>query len=161
MIERWRLAGCPLDETVKHSMTPWAKTIGGILKYNGFTDFLGNQQTRKAIDDPLRRAIGILGAAKPGKALRPAEWAQIAVQQGLVKALIPANEQDTDKSRQRAIGVLMKPLRGETFEVATDTMRYTLKLEGGLRRWVQGKNPHVRYRFVVEADEDLPMEEER
>ena len=60
----------PLDETVKHSMTPWAKTVGGILKHNGFTDFLGNQQTRKAVDDPLRRAIGILGAVKPDKALR-------------------------------------------------------------------------------------------
>jgi hypothetical protein len=143
MIERWRLAGCPLDETVKHSMTPWAKTVGGILKHNGFTDFLGNQQTRKAVDDPLRRAIGILGAAKPGKALRPSEWAQIAVQQGLVKTLIPTNERDTDKSRERAIGVLLKPLVGVTFEVATDTKRYTLKLEGGLRRWVQGKNPHT------------------
>ena len=32
MIERWRLAGCPLDQTVKHSMSPWAKTVGGILK---------------------------------------------------------------------------------------------------------------------------------
>ena len=108
MIERWRLAGCPLDETVKHSMTPWAKTIGGILKHNGFTDFLGNQQTRKAVDDPLRRAVGILGAAKPGKALRPAEWAQLAVQQGLVKTLIPTNERDTDKGRERAIGVLLR-----------------------------------------------------
>ena len=119
MIERWRQAGCPLDETAKHSMTPWAKTVGGILKHNGFTDFLGNQQTRKAVDDPLRRAVGILGVAKPGKALRPTEWAQIAVQQGLVKTLIPANERDTEKGRERAMGVLLKPLVGETFEVAT------------------------------------------
>ena len=71
MIERWRQAGCPLDETVKHSMRPWAKTIGGILKHNGFTDFLGNQQTRKAVDDPLRRAIGILGATKPARRSDP------------------------------------------------------------------------------------------
>jgi hypothetical protein len=161
MIERWRQAGCPQDETAKHSMTPWAKTVGGILKHNGFTDFLGNQQTRKAVDDPLRRATGILGVAKPGKALRPTEWAQIAVQQGLVETLIPINERDTDKARERAIGVLLKPLIGESFEVATGTKRYTLKLEGGLRRWVQGKNPHVRYQFVVLAEEELPMEDER
>ena len=90
MIERWRVAGCPLDESVKHSMTPWARSIGGILRCSNFSDFLGNQQTRKAVDDPLRRAVGILGAAKPGKALRPAEWAQATVQQGLVKTLIPA-----------------------------------------------------------------------
>ena len=42
MIERWKEAGRPLDETVRHSMTPWAKTIGGILVVNGFKDFLGN-----------------------------------------------------------------------------------------------------------------------
>ena len=161
MIERWRVAGCPLDETVKHSMSPWAKTIGGILKHSGFTDFLGNQQTRKAVDEPLRRALGILGAAKVGKALRPAEWAQLAVKQGLVKTLIPTNERDTDKGRERAIGVLLKPSIGETFEVATDTTRYTLKLEGGIRRWVQGKNPHVRYRFVVQAEEELPVEDQQ
>ena len=68
MIERWRQAGCPQDETVKHSMSPWAKTVGGILQHSGFVDFLANQQTRKAVDEPLRRAIGILGASKPGKA---------------------------------------------------------------------------------------------
>jgi hypothetical protein len=160
MIERWRQAGCPQDESVKHSMTPWAKAVGGILRHNGFTDFLGNQQARKAVDDPIRRAIGILGAAKPGKALLPAEWAQIAVQQGLVQTLIPANERDTDKSRERAIGVLLKPLLEVTFEVTTDTKRYALKLEGGLRRWVQGKNPHVRYQFVVLEEEALPVEED-
>ena len=36
MIERWKDAGCPLDEDVRHSMTPWAKTIGGILKVSGY-----------------------------------------------------------------------------------------------------------------------------
>ena len=113
------------------------------------------------MDDPLRRAVGILGAAKPGKALRPAEWAQVAVQQGLVKTLIPANERDTDKSRERAIGVLLKPLIGETFEVTTETKRYTLRLEGGLRRWVQGKNAHVRYRFEVLEEQELIAEEDR
>ena len=159
-IERWRQVGCPLDESVRHSMSPWAKTVGGILKHNGYTDFLGNQQTRKAVDDPLRRAVGILGAAKPGKELRPAQLAQIAVQQGLVKALIPANERDTDKSRERAIGVVLKPLIGETFEVSTRTRQFKLRLEGGSRRWLPGKNPHVRYCFVVAAEEELPVEED-
>jgi hypothetical protein len=159
MIERWRLAGCPLDESVKHSMSPWAKTIGGILKHNGFTDFLSNQQARKAVDDPMRRAVGILGAKRQDKALRPAQWAQIVVQEGLAKTLIHSNERDTDKGRERAIGVLLKPLVGETFEVATDTKRLKLRLEGGLRRWVTGKNPHVRYQFVVL--EDVSFEEQK
>ena len=114
LIERWRVAGCP-HETVNIDVAlgqdrrghpeaqrlhrlPWqpANTQGG-----GRTD---------------RRAIGILGVVKPGKALRPAEWAQLGVQHGLVKTLIPANERDTDKGRERAMGVLLKPLIGETFE---------------------------------------------
>src|SRR5262249_8616737 len=123
MIERWRLAGCPQDETVRHSMTPWARTIGGILRHNGFTDFLGNGSARKVADDPLRRALGILGAAQPNKALRPREWARISVQQGLSRTLIPTNERDTERGRERAMGVLLKPLIGETFEVETETRR--------------------------------------
>jgi len=161
MIERWRQLGCPLDESVKHSMTPWARVIGGILKHNGFADFLGNQQAHKAIEDPLRRAVGVLGAARPGKELRPAQWAQIAVRQGLVKALIPANERDADKSRERAIGVVLKPLIGETFEVSTRTRQLKLRLEGGSRRWLPGKNPHVCYKFVVIHEGDLPIDEHK
>jgi hypothetical protein len=160
MIERWRVAGCPLDGTVKHSMSPWAKTVGGILKHNGFTDFLGNHQSHRAADDPMRRAVGILGAAKKSKALRPAAWAQVVVQQGLARTLIPANERDTDKGRERAIGVLLKPLLGETFDVATDTRRLKLRLEGGFRRWLPGKNPHVRYQFTVLHEEDMPVGED-
>jgi hypothetical protein len=160
MIERWRSAGRPLDESVKHSMTPWARTIGGILKHNGFTDFLGNHQGHKAADDPMRRAIGVMAATRPGKALLPAEWAQVVVEQGLAKTLIHANERDTEKGRERAIGVLLKPLRGETFEVETDTRRLTLRLEGGFRRWSPGKNPHVRYRFTVIREEATAIDED-
>jgi len=159
MIERWRLAGRPLDESARHSMTPWARTIGGILLHGGFADFLGNQQARKVADDPLRRAVGILGAAKPGEALRPRDWARITVQQGLSKSLIPANERDTEKGRERSLGVLLKPLVGETFLVETETRRYRLRLLGGLRRWLPGKNPHVRYCFHVVEEETL--EEDR
>jgi len=158
MIERWRFSGCPLDKTVKHSMTPWARVMGGILRHSGFSDFLGNQQTRRVADDPMRRAIGILGAKRLDKALRPADWARVVVQEGLAKTLIHANERDTEKGRERAVGVLLKPLVGETFVVATDTMQLRLKLEGGLRRWVPGKNPHVRYRFAVLEVEELQAE---
>jgi hypothetical protein len=74
--------------------------------------------------------------------------------------LIHANERDTERGRERAIGVLLKPLVGETFEVATDTRQLRLRLEGGLRRWVPGKNPHVRYQFAVLAEEELPLQVE-
>jgi hypothetical protein len=158
MIKRWLDAGCPLDEGVSHSMLPWARVVGGILKVSGFTDFLANQGTRMAADEPLRRAVGILGAAKPGKELRPRDWARLAVRYGLAKTLIPPNERDTAKGRERAIGVVLSPLRGETFEAKSETRRYKLRLEGGLRRWVVGKNPHVRYLFEVLEEEEIPVE---
>jgi hypothetical protein len=159
MIGRWRASGCPPDEGVSHSMTPWAKAVGGILRESGFNDFLANHGARKASDEPLRRAVGILGATRPGEALRPKEWARIALEQGLVKTILPPNERDSEKGRERAIGVLLSPLRGETFVTGTETRKYRLRLEGGLRRW-GGENPHARYRFEVIEHEELPMEDE-
>ena len=160
MIERWKAAGQPLDEDVKYSMTPWAKTIGGILKVNGFKDFLGNCNTRKAVDDPVQDALVILGTAMPGKELRPQEWAKMIVDEGLVKTLLPPNERDTEKSRTRATGVVLSKHLDEEFLGRTDTKLYHLRLGGGHRRWVAGKDPHVRYYFEVLKEEDRPDEDE-
>jgi hypothetical protein len=158
MIERWKNAGRPLDETAKHPMTPWARIIGGILKVNGYSDFLGNYHTRMVADDPLREALGILAAAKPGKELRPSEWAKVAVEQGLAKTLILNHERDTEKGRERAIGVLLSRHLEETFEAKTETMRLRLRLDGGFRRWVKGQNPQMRYVFKVMEEESLTVE---
>ena len=46
MIERWNLAGQPLDNEVRHPFSAWAKTVGGILKFNRFRDFLANYGVR-------------------------------------------------------------------------------------------------------------------
>ena len=62
MVERWKAAGKPLNEDVRHPFSQWAKTIGGILKVNGYTDFLANYSMRKTSNDPIREAIGLLGA---------------------------------------------------------------------------------------------------
>ena len=159
MIERWKAAGCPLDNHVTHSMSPWARTIGGILKASEFRNFLSNSDTRKSTDDPVQEAMAILGVAKPGKALRPADWAKILVDQGLVKTLLPPNERDTEKARTRATGVLLSKHLGEEFRGRTDTKLYHFCLEGGCRRWIKGKNPHVRYVFTVLGQEDLPVED--
>lgn len=159
MIERWRVAGCPLDEIVTHSMSPWAKVIGGILKHNGFSDFLANQWARRIDDDPRRRAVGLLGVAAPGDALTPKEWSRIMVQQGLEKLLIDSNDRGTDAGRERGVGVVLKPMIGETFEVSAAGKLYTLKLEGGNRRWTAGSNGHVRYKFEVLDVRDLPLDE--
>ena len=141
MIEQWKDKGRPLDIHAKHSMTPWARNIGGILEVNGFKDFLGNCKTRKNADDPIQEALAILGMAKPGKELRPSEWAKVVVTEGLVKTLLPPNERDKDKSRTRAIGVVLKRHLDVTFLGQTDTKRYQFRLEGGNRRWKKGKKP--------------------
>lgn len=160
MIERWKAAGRPLDDHISHSMTPWARTIGGILTANGFSHFLANAGTRKTVDDPVQEALAILGVARPGKALRPAEWAKAIVDQGLVKTLLPINERDTPKARTRATGVLLRKHLDEEFRGRTDTKLYHFRLRGGCRRWIPGKNPHVRYVFDVLGTEDLAAEDD-
>ena len=99
LIESWKEAGCPVDESIKHPMSRWAKTIGGILMVNGFTDFLANYGTRKSADDPVREALAILGATKPDKQVRPNEWAKLAVDQGLARTLFSPVERDSEKGR--------------------------------------------------------------
>jgi len=70
------VAGLPLDLSVKHSFTPWAKVVGGILRVGGFSDFLSNTNIRR--HDPPRQPIDLLGAARPDEWLAPAEWAKLA-----------------------------------------------------------------------------------
>lgn len=160
MVVRWIAAGRPLDESVRHAMSPWARVIGGILKVSGFTDFLGNNDTRKFAEDPLRKAIGILGAARPNKALRPMEWARVAVEHGLAKTLFPPNERDTEKGRERAVGCVLKRHLDETFTTETKSKILTMRLDGGNKRWNPGGNPHVRYVFQVEKAVDLPVDDD-
>ncbi len=159
MIERWKVAGQTLDEDAKHSMTPWARTIGGILMVNGFKDFLGNVNARKAADDPTQEALAILGVAKPDKKLRPGEWAKIIVDEGLAKKLLPPNERDTEKSRVRATGVILSKYIGVAFLGRNETTLYHFRLEGGYKRWNKGKNPHVRYVFTVIKKEPIPTDD--
>lgn len=159
MIERWKEAGQPLDETVRHPMTPWARTIGGILRANGFQDFLGNFGPCKTADDPIRAALSIIGAANADKALRPTEWAKVAVEQGFSKVLFTPLDRDTEKGRERGIGVVLKRHMDETFEIRTETKLLRLRLIGGNRRWTKGKNPHVRYKFEKIHEEQLPEDE--
>jgi hypothetical protein len=159
MIERWKSCGQPLDETSKHPMTPWARTIGGILKVNGFTHFLANYETRKTLDDPIREALSILASAAPGQELRPKEWADLAVQHGLAKTLFSSSERDTSSGRERGIGVVLSRYREETFEARTPTKQIMARLVGGFRRWSKGRNPHTRYAFTVLKEKGIPIEE--
>jgi hypothetical protein len=158
MIARWKEAGCPLDEAVVHPMSHWARTVGGIVKQSGFSDFLANYDLSRTVNDPTRQALSLLAAARPGKELRPKEWAQIALDQSLVKDLIPANERDSEKGRERAIGVVLKRHLSTEFEVQTDRRRLRVRLDGGFRRWVMGGKPHTRYIFAVLEEQAQEVE---
>jgi hypothetical protein len=160
MIRRWVEAGQPLDEDVRHPFSPWAKHVGGILKVNGFTDFLGNYHTRKTVDDPVRSGLGILGASRPDDWLGASEWAKLAVDLGLTRAVVPPADQNTEAGRKRGIGTVLSAHLDETFEADTDADRLTLRLEKLRRRW-DGGEPHVRYRFRSLGSETIPADEEQ
>lgn len=159
MIEQWKKAGRPLDEAVKHPFIEWARTIGGILQVSGFKDFLGNYSHRKTTDDPLRRALGLLGAASPDLWLRSAKWAQVAVDVGVERIVIPQHDRDSDRGRERGIGVVLSAHQGETFSVEMEDERLVLRLERARRRFDgAGQPPTTRYRFVVLGREGLPAD---
>jgi hypothetical protein len=156
MVERWKAAGQPLDEDVRHPFSVWAKRVGGILRVNGFRGFLGNYGVRKTVDDPLRQGLGILGAKDPDKWLQAAAWAKHASNLGLVRAVIPPADQDSEAGRARGLGVVLRAHSGETFQTDTETKKLTLRLEWKRGRF-QGSDAQVRYRFIVVGQEDLPL----
>src|SRR5271157_2977626 len=159
MIERWKAAGQPLDEDVRHPFSVWAKLVGGILRVNGFRDLLGNYGVRKTVDDTLRQGLGLLGAQATDKWLQAAAWAKHVSDLGLVKAVIPPADQDSEAGRARGLGVVLKAHSGETFQTETETKKLTLRLEWRRGRF-QGSDAQVRYRFVLLEEEDLPLDAE-
>jgi hypothetical protein len=159
MIERWIRCGRPLDDEVKHPMTPWAQAVGGILKVSGFGGFLRNYAARLTLDDPVRNALAVLGSAAPGRGLRPSEWADLAVREGLDKALFSPSDRGSPNGRERAIGVVFNRHLDEIFETKTRTSELRVQLQGGFRRWMKGQNPFTRYEFRVLEEKPIPVEE--
>lgn len=146
MIAKWRKAGCPLDDAARHPFSTWARTIGGILSVNGFTDFLGNYGKRKTVDDPIRKALGILGAASSDQWQRMRDWVHLASDQGVLKQLLPPQQMESDKSKERNLGYVFSAHVGETFEVQTEDVAVKLKLQKARRRFGEGE-PQTRYSF--------------
>lgn len=159
IIEKWKEAGRPLDTTVRHPFTDWARTIGGILRANGFTGFLANYSLRKTADDPLRRDLGLLGAAQPDEWLRADTWARLAVNIGVAQTVIPVNDRHSDRGRERGVGVVLTAHKDETFIVATDDEILTLRLERARLRF-DGNEPTTRYRFQCLSREAVPEDVE-
>jgi hypothetical protein len=114
---------------------------------------------RTTLNDPIREALAILAGAAPGQELRPAEWAELAVRQGLAKTLFSPSERETTSGRERGIGVVFSRYRDEIFAARTPAQEIRVRLEGGYRRWSKGKDPCKRYVFSVLEEKPLPIEE--
>jgi hypothetical protein len=148
MIERWRTAGMPKDESARHPMGPWATTVGGILLVNGFNDFLGNYSATRAAADPIRVDLGTLAFhAGPGPK-RAGELAKLARTLGLARTLLAGADLHNEESCQRQMGVVLSRFLGETFNASTASHTYTYKLRKEKARW-GGWSPHFRYSFEV------------
>jgi hypothetical protein len=156
MVERWKSAGMPLDRAVRHPFSAWAETVGGILQVNGFDDFLANYGQCGTEDDPVREALGLLGAARRNEWLPASRWAQEVARLGLAKRLIPDGERDSSEGRRRGIGVVLSAHRDETLHIEAEDERLTLRLEKARRRFNRGEQPSTRYRFRALARETIP-----
>lgn len=159
MVQRWSRAGQPVDQAARHPFSVWARTVGGILMTNGFTDFLANYGQRRETADPVRHGLVLLGAEQHGEAWhRPDHWARLAVRLGVVKQVIPPADQESAEGRKRGVGVVLAAHRDETFTVETEAEVLTVKLERRRGRFGEDQ-PHVRYRFSV-IDRRVVSEEE-
>jgi hypothetical protein len=151
IVQRWIEKGRPLAKGVKHPFSIWAEHVGGMLEVSGYHDFLGNYTLRKATDDPACKAIGILGAARPGAWLRPAQWAELAVELSLVEPLIKTADRGRDAGRARGLGEVLTRHEGMTFIGDNDHERLTVRLERQRRRFERGAEAEIRYRFEIIA----------
>jgi hypothetical protein len=132
--------------------------VGGILRANGLIGFLGNLAARRSSDDPVRRALGLLGDSDHGEFRTPTQWAQQAARLGLVKILIPEADRDSESGRARGMGIVLSDHSDETLEVETDDYRRSLRLRKQRRRYEPGDDPSTRYAFEVIDEERIPAD---
>jgi hypothetical protein len=158
MIDRWLKEGKPLDDKVKHPYSPWAKTIGGILCVNGFSDFLANYESTKIAADPIREAIGQLAfyancecKRRRLEALPTKDLGELVFDRGLNQVLM---ERATRQNCDVEIGKVLSPRDGHTFTASTATEVITYRLTKQQRRWTEGDIPRWRYLFAEIKRED-------
>lgn len=153
MLDKWLREGKPLDPDVNYPMSPWAKTMGGILRVNGFREFLDNYKATRGAVDPIREAIGQLACyanqlarARNLQALPTRDLGLLVVEKGLHKVLLPRVDASSYAACEREIGRRLSPYEGETFSVATATETITYRLHKKAARWDE-KNVSYRYLF--------------
>lgn len=158
MIEKWKAAGQPLAEP-RHSFTTWSQEIGGILKVNGFKSFLANAATRRSEDDPVRRALAVLGTHYPNEWLRTDDWVARIIRMGLDKQLIPAADRGSGPGRVRGTGVVFTNHLDETLNIETEDEVTSLTLRKVRRRFDSGE-PQTRYQFEIVGRRQVPADDE-
>ena len=158
MIAKWVAAGRRPDDEVRHPFSEWARTVGGILKVNGFTGFLENYGKARITNDPIRESLGRLGASMPDKWLRPSQWVEQIKALGLAKTIIPEGYRETDTSMATWIGKVFRIHDQQTVEGETEDKRLTLKLE--YKRFRKGGDEAKWWcQFKVTGAEELPEDD--
>lgn len=79
---------------------------------------------------------------------------------GVVKAIVPEGDRDSEAGRERGLGVVLSAHRDETFHVETDDIRLVLRLEKARRRFEPGEEPSTRNRFANIEKADIPVDTE-
>lgn len=123
MIENWKDKKCPMDKSVRHPMTDWAQTIGGILKVNGFKEFLSNWALEKSAQDSQTEALGLLADSTRQQVprwMRVSEIVRIAEKEGLLDDLIGTKHKKNESAMERDIGALLSCHRDETVHCETE-----------------------------------------
>jgi len=152
MIENWKAAGKPLDESVKHPMREWAKTVGGILKVNGFQDFLTNWARQRSSQDKTSEALAILAnSAQNEKSewLRLATIVKLATTEGVLSDLIPARYKECQNAAERELGKLLSNYLGQSVHYEEDGATKSFRIHTAVTRNGGGKSvsPAKHYRF--------------
>lgn len=148
MIRRWIDAGSPRDPSAKHAFTEWASIVGGILKVNGFADFLRNRLEQHTEVSPIRRALGSIAADCCGEWKPARYWASVIVKAGVTKELIGPSDARTPEGLTRGTGIVLSAHIGEHLVVTTEDERITFVLRKERLRFEEGK-PEIRYCFEV------------
>jgi hypothetical protein len=155
MIEKWKAEGNPLDEKVSHPMKEWARTIGGILKANGFEGFLSNWSLERSVQDRTTEALGILAHAiqpvqeEQGEKgwLRINQIADVALKEGVVEDLIGSKQGMNAAAIHRKLGIVLSGQKGNTVVFANDDGEFDQYKIDRMRRRVNGANPATCYKF--------------
>lgn len=121
MVERWTAGGCLPDDSVRHPMREWSRTIGGILKANGFEGFLANWSMQRNANDTVRESLARIGLASP-----PDTWLRVdalhkdAEIEGVIGRLMDRTHRESDRSVQQELGRLLSVHQDETLTLETD-----------------------------------------